>query len=59
MAIINIGIGAVKSGAGALAQIKGIIASHGYDSDTSALDELTADADRRRQIAAAEKEAQS
>lgn len=58
-ALANLGAAVVQAGAGAVAQVLAICRQRGYDVDTSALDELIADAERRRQIAEREKTAQS
>lgn len=54
MALANLGAAIVQAGAGVVAQVTAILKAHGYEHDTSALDELIADAERRRQIAIAE-----
>jgi len=51
---ISIGQQVIEKGAPAWAAVKVVLASHSISSDTSALDEVIADADRRRQVALAE-----
>lgn len=57
MAISNLGVAVISSGIGVYNQIIGILRTNGYNGDTSALDELAMDIERRRQLAAKEKNA--
>lgn len=51
---IGIGQQIIASGSGLYSQIMGILRANGIQADTSALDEVIADADRRKAIAEAE-----
>lgn len=57
ISLANLGGAVVQAGAGVVSQVVAILRTHGYEVDTSNLDELIADAERRRQIAANEKNA--
>jgi len=54
---IQLGQQVVAAGSGLWMQISAILKTHNIEADTSALDEVIADADRRRALAAAEKTA--
>jgi hypothetical protein len=56
---MQIGQHVISAGSGLYSQIMAVIRSSGYAGDTSALDEAIADADRRKAIAAQEKDATS
>jgi hypothetical protein len=57
--IANVGAAGAQALVGAVIQIAAILRQRGYDVDTDALDRLMTDAERRRQIAIAEAQAES
>lgn len=59
ISLTNVGGTAITAAVNVVAQLKAVLEAHGYESDTSALDELLADAMRRQQIAAQEKNSTS
>lgn len=59
IALAQLGGAIVSAGVGVFEQVKAILRKEGYEHDTSELDELLADAERRRQLAAREKNAQA
>lgn len=58
VALTNITGGGISAAVALVAQIKAVLASQGYDSDTSELEKIIADAARRAAIAAKEKTAE-
>lgn len=48
---LAIGQQVVQAGAGVMAQIRSVLEANGIEADTAALDQVIADADRRRAIA--------
>lgn len=55
----SIGGNGLQTAIALVAQFKAVLASQGYESDTSELEKVIADASRRQAIAAKEKEAEA
>ena len=51
---LQVGQQVIAAGAGVWSQIQAVLRSNGIEADTSALDEVIADAERRKAIALAE-----
>lgn len=57
IALANLGGAVVQAGAAVVEQVLGILRAHSVEVDTTHLDELIADIERRRQLAAQESQA--
>jgi hypothetical protein len=55
ISMANLGAAVVQAGAGVVQSVLGVLRQRGYEVDTESLDELIADAERRRLLAAREK----